>query len=94
MCVEFYRLVPGTFVRLTPQSAEFQRAVEADGLNLEELLQSTLMRHTALSEGDWVTVDMPGGACQRLQVRCAPVCAAVPRPRSAPAFTAAARRCR
>jgi ubiquitin fusion degradation protein 1 len=45
--------------------------VSEKNLNLEEILQATLMQHTALSEGDWIEVEMPteaGGSRQRLQV--------------------------
>jgi hypothetical protein len=57
--VEYYRLEPGTFVAFTPQSKEFQAVLQETGVDLELLLQSTLMRHTALSEGDWIPVAMP-----------------------------------
>jgi ubiquitin fusion degradation protein 1 len=68
--VEYRRLEPGTFVRLTPQSQDFQRIVAEHCLDLEELLRGTLMQHTALTEGDWIEVDMPAelGGPQRLQV--------------------------
>jgi hypothetical protein len=71
--VEYRRLRPGTFVRFTPQSPAFQKALEEHSVDVQALLQDTLMRHTALSEGDWVEVDVPGGeraGPQRLQARC------------------------
>jgi hypothetical protein len=70
--VEYHRLNPGTFVRFTPQSAAFQKALDGHGVDLEALLRDTLMRHTALSEGDWIEVHVPGDESgpQRLQARC------------------------
>lgn len=70
--MEYLRLEPGTFVRFTPASAAFQNLLTEHSVDLEALLQSTLMQHTALSEGDWLTVAVPGAAgaeaTQRLQV--------------------------
>lgn len=57
--VEFRRLEPGSFVSFTPKSTEFQTIVNASGIDLAALLQGTLMRHTTLSEGDWISVPMP-----------------------------------
>jgi hypothetical protein len=46
-------------VAFTPQSKDFQQAIQAAGIDLEALLQSSLMQHTALSEGDWISVNVP-----------------------------------
>lgn len=57
--VEFRRLEPGTFVSFTPKTSDFQTIVNESGIDLAALLQGTLMRHTTLSEGDWISVPMP-----------------------------------
>lgn len=57
--VSYHRLEPGTFVAFTPQSKDFQKALQAAHVDLEALLQATLMQHTALSEGDWIAVNVP-----------------------------------
>lgn len=57
--VSYHRLEPGTFVAFTPQSKDFQKAVQEADVDLEALLQGTLMQHTALSEGDWISVTVP-----------------------------------
>lgn len=57
--VEFRRLEPGTFVSFTPKTSDFQTIVTDSGIDLAALLQGTLMRHTTLSEGDWISVPMP-----------------------------------
>lgn len=57
--VEYHRLEPGTFVRFTPETPAFQKELEERQIDLEALLQRTLMRHTALSEGDWIEVEVP-----------------------------------
>lgn len=57
--VEFRRLEPGKFVSFTPKSSDFQTIVTASGLDLAALLQDTLMQHTTLSEGDWISVPLP-----------------------------------
>eukprot|EP00892_Ulva_mutabilis_P004935 jgi/Ulvmu1/2813/UM142_0011.1 len=57
--VEFRRLEPGKFVSFTPQSSDFQTIVSAASLDLAAILQDTLMRHTTLSEGDWISVPLP-----------------------------------
>lgn len=57
--VEFRRLEPGKFVSFTPKSSDFQTIVSASGLDLAALLQDTLMLHTTLSEGDWISVPLP-----------------------------------
>jgi len=63
--VKYRRLERGTFVRLTPESGAFQAAV---GAATEGVLQATLLRHTALTEGDWLEVPHEG-TTHRLQVR-------------------------
>lgn len=62
--VKYKRLERGTFVRFTPEQASFQTEV---GDAMEALLQDTLMKHTALSQGDWVEVPC-GENVYRLQV--------------------------
>jgi hypothetical protein len=57
--VEYWRLDRGTFVSFTPASTTFQAALSDRGVDLEALLQDTLMRHTALSVGDWLHVSIP-----------------------------------
>ena len=57
--VSYHRLEPGTFVAFTPQTKDFQKALQTADVDLEALLQSTLMQHTALSEGDWIEVTVP-----------------------------------
>jgi ubiquitin fusion degradation protein 1 len=66
----YNRLNPGSFVRFTPESATFHTLLTEQTVDLESLLQVTLMQHTALTEGDWIEVGVPGDVSgpQRLQV--------------------------
>jgi hypothetical protein len=57
--VSYHRLEPGTFVAFTPQSKDLQKAIQTADMDLEALLQATLMQYTALSEGDWISVTIP-----------------------------------
>lgn len=55
--VTYRRLEKGTYARLQPETADFQKAA---GGQMEEVLVDALSTRSAVSEGDWLPVEVTG----------------------------------